>query len=105
MLSVFDCNLKKYLFKISETENGLDLKFLQISKPTDLKASMFVNEYCDRYIAVLDQAHSINKEIIQWQTSSKSKLYLYMFQELANKKEYKNLFRDHDIFKAISLLR
>lgn len=104
-LLVFDCNLTRYLFSVTPSGDSLALRYQQQIPWKFDNGSIFINEYRTKFIVLPEQEGSLNSELVQWQTTNKAKVYLWMFKQLSLKPEFKDQFYHHDFYKACSLLR
>lgn len=104
-LLVFDCNMTRYLYSLKDKKGEMSLKYLQQTPWTHQDGSLYINECRSRFVVIPEVPSPMDPPtIVQWQTTTKASVYLWMFAELAKLPSHQNLFRPYDFYKAVALL-
>lgn len=104
-LTVFDCNMTRYLYYLKTKDANIELNYVLQTEWTHPNGSLYANDSNSKFVVIPEQTNAVaSVEVVQWQSTSKTKIYLWMFSELSKQAGNKDLFRLHEFYKACKLL-
>lgn len=104
-LTVFDCNMTRYIFSVEIDQNEVRLGYLQQARWDHLNASIYLNMARNKFIGLFEDTDNEKTEIVKWKPVRKRKLNLWLLLQFSQQKENKDLFKFIDFYKACSLLK